>query len=127
MVFGNILNFLGLNSAQKWTKTVNFGYVPFPLKEIIRKIVHRLSFSNNRLPLVKILGESSPYLGEKGPRNPPKRSHFMDAASPQKHLKVYNLTTSNVALVKLTTIMYLHNKFNLAEGWGVTHGVRGPK
>ena len=34
LVFGNILCFLGVNWAQKWTKTVNFGYVPFPLKDI---------------------------------------------------------------------------------------------
>ena len=33
-VFGNILCFLGVNWAQKWTKTQNFGYVPFPLKDI---------------------------------------------------------------------------------------------
>ena len=35
LVFGNILCFLGVNWAQKWTKTVNFGYVPFPLKDRI--------------------------------------------------------------------------------------------
>ena len=33
-VFGNILRFAGVNWAQKWTKTVNFGYVRFPLKDI---------------------------------------------------------------------------------------------
>ena len=33
-VFSNILCFPGVNCAQKWTKTVNFGNVPFPLKEI---------------------------------------------------------------------------------------------
>ena len=33
-VFSNILCFPGVNWAQKWTKTVNFGYVPFPLKDI---------------------------------------------------------------------------------------------
>ena len=33
-VFGNILFFPGVNWAQKWTKTQNFGYVPFPLKDI---------------------------------------------------------------------------------------------
>ena len=33
-VFGNILIFRGVNWAQKWTKTQNFGYVPFPLKDI---------------------------------------------------------------------------------------------
>ena len=32
-VFSNILCFPGVNWAQKWTKTQNFGYVPFPLKE----------------------------------------------------------------------------------------------
>ena len=36
-VFGNILGFLGLNWAQKWTKTINFGYVLFPLKHLILK------------------------------------------------------------------------------------------
>ena len=33
-VFSNIWCFPGVNWAQKWTKTVNFGYVPFPLKDI---------------------------------------------------------------------------------------------
>ena len=46
----------------------------------------------------------------------------MDAASPQKHLKIYNLTTTNATLMKLTMIMYLHKKFNVAEDWGVIHG-----
>ena len=46
-------------------------------------------------------------------QKPPKSGHFMDAASPQKHLKIYNLTTANAALIKLTTIMYLHKIFNL--------------
>ena len=52
-----------------------------------------------------------------------KRGHFMDAASPRKHLKIYNLTVTNATLLKLTTIMYLHKTFNLAEDWGVTHRV----
>ena len=46
----------------------------------------------------------------------------MDAASPQKHLKIYNLTTTNIALMKLTVIMYLNKRFNVAKDWGVTHG-----
>ena len=33
-VSSNIFFFRGVNWAPKWTKTVNFGYVPFPLKEI---------------------------------------------------------------------------------------------
>ena len=53
--------------------------------------------------------------GEKAQKPPPKKGHFMDAASPRKHLKIYNLTTANATLMKLTTIMYLHKMFNLAE------------
>ena len=56
--------------------------------------------------------------GEKA-KKPPKRGHFMDAALPQNHLKIYNLTTANATLMKLTTIFYLNK--NLAEDWGVTH------
>ena len=37
LVFGIILGFLGVNWAKKWTKTVNFGYVPLPLKHLILK------------------------------------------------------------------------------------------
>ena len=35
--FGSILGFLGVKWAQKWTKTVNFGYVLFQLKHLILK------------------------------------------------------------------------------------------
>ena len=40
--FGNILCFPGVNWAQKWTNTQNFGYVPFPLKD---KILKQCSYS----------------------------------------------------------------------------------
>ena len=33
-VFGNIFCFPGVNWAKILTKTQNFGYVPFPLKDI---------------------------------------------------------------------------------------------
>ena len=36
-VFGNIMCFPGVNWTQIWTKTQNFGYVPFPLKDTILK------------------------------------------------------------------------------------------
>ena len=54
-------------------------------------------------------------------QKPLKRGHFMDAASPRKHFNICNLTITNATLMKLTTIMYLHKMFNLAEDWGVTH------
>ena len=33
-VFANIFCFAGVNWAQIWTKIQNFGYVPFPVKDI---------------------------------------------------------------------------------------------
>ena len=59
------------------------------------------------------------FVGERAQKSP-KNSHFMDAALPQKHLKLYNLTTTNAILMNLTAIMYLHKVFNLAKDWGVT-------
>ena len=57
--------------------------------------------------------------GERAQKSP-RSSHFMDAASPQKHLKLYNLTTTNATLINLTAIMYHHKVFNLAKDWGAT-------
>ena len=56
-------------------------------------------------------------------QNLPKMAHFMDAASPRKHWKIYNLTTTNAIKIKLTTISYLHivSHFHLAKDLGVTH------
>ena len=53
----------------------------------------------------------------------PQTGGFTDAASPQKHLKIYNLSATNVKLMKLIMSIYLHKKLNLAEDWGVTHRV----
>ena len=58
--------------------------------------------------------------GEERVQKPPKRDHFMDAATPQK-LKICDLTTTNAALMKLATIMYIHETFNLAETLEVNH------
>ena len=45
----------------------------------------------------------------------------MAAASPRKHLKIYNFRITNAILMKLTTIKYHHETFHLAENQGVTH------
>ena len=47
-------------------------------------------------------------------QKPPKMGHFMDAAPPRNNLKFYNLGTTNPTKMKLTTIMYLHEAFDLA-------------
>ena len=47
----------------------------------------------------------------------------MDTASLRKHLKIYNLTTTNAIKMKLATIVYLHETFHLVKFWGMAHGV----
>ena len=43
---------------------------------------------------------------------PPKKGHFMDAESVRKTLKNFSLSTTNVILMKLTRIIYLHKSVN---------------
>ena len=64
------------------------------------------------------------YLGKKGSRNPPKRAHFMAAASPQNNLKIYNFGTTNGMKMKLTTIMYLNETYHSEKNWGAPTGRR---
>ena len=71
LVFTNIFYFSGLNKAQKWTKTVNFGYVPLRKNSKFWKVLQILCLHNERIPLLKILAKSSLIWGERGP-NPPK-------------------------------------------------------
>ena len=63
------------------------------------------------LPLVRISAILEIFGGVRT-RKPPKKGHFVDAESVRKALKIFNLTTTNAILMKLTTIMYLHESVN---------------
>ena len=52
------------------------------------------------------------FCGERA-QNLLQMGHFMVAASPQNHLKFYNLRTTNPINMKLIAIMYLHETFHL--------------
>ena len=73
LVFGKILRFLGVNWAQKWTKTENFGYVPFVLKYLILKSCSHTVFVSWWTTSGPNFNKFELYLGEKGPRNLQKR------------------------------------------------------
>ena len=62
------------------------------------------------LPLVRISAILDYIWGSKGPNASQKRP--LDAESVRKTLKIFNLTTTNAILTKLTTIMYLHENVN---------------
>ena len=54
-------------------------------------------------------------------KKPPKSTQKWYFLLIGKHLKLNNLTTTNAILMKLTTLMYLHDTFHLAQNWGVTY------
>ena len=59
---------------------------------------------------------------------PPRSSQKLYFLLLRKHLKVYNLTTRNGIMMKLTSIMYLNDTFHLVKKLGRnTKGVRGRK
>ena len=64
------------------------------------------------LPLVNISVILDPYFGGVKIQNPPKKGYFVDAESVSKTLKIFNLPTTNLILLKLTTIMYLPESVN---------------
>ena len=54
-------------------------------------------------------------------KKPPRSSLRSNFQLLQKHLKIYNLATTNAILMKLTTMVYPYETFLLAKNWGVTH------
>ena len=44
-------------------------------------------------------------------QKPPKKGYFVDAESVRKTLEIFNLTTTNAIMMKLTAIMY-HESVN---------------
>ena len=62
-------------------------------------------------PLLRISETLDHNRGSKGPENS-QEGYFMDAETVRKTLKTFNLTTTNAILMKLTTIMYLHESVN---------------
>ena len=59
--------------------------------------------------------------GEVIAQKPPKSTQKCYFLLVRETLKIYNLTTTNAILMKLTTIMYLHETYYLAKNLGVTY------
>ena len=52
------------------------------------------------------------HIGGVRAQKPPKKDYFVDAESVSKTLEIFLLTTTNAILMKVTTIMYLHESVN---------------
>ena len=72
------------------------------------KIFETLFFYPWILP--QILARLTIFGGVRAQKNP-KMFQFMDAASPQKHSKIYKLATTNAIKMKLTTIVIFMRPF----------------
>ena len=63
------------------------------------------------LPLVRISAIFD-HIGRVRAQKPPKKGYFVDVELVRKTLEILNLTTTNAILMKLTTIVYLHESVN---------------
>ena len=52
-------------------------------------------------------------------QKPRNKRHFMHTELVRKNLKIFNLTTTNAILMKLSKIMYLYEIFNLTKSWTI--------
>ena len=59
----------------------------------------------------------------KDPKNPEKRPFHGCCINP----KIFDFTTTNAIMMKLTTDIYLSKVSHLAKSWGVSQGVGGHK
>ena len=106
----------GEGGGQSWTKTVKFGISRFRKNLNFLKILKFtlfLSLNNTSGENIIKIGQ---YLGELGPKKPPKGIVSWILNWCDKNVKLFNLTTGNSIPIKLTTIMYFHKTFNLAKG-----------
>ena len=72
LVFGIIFDFPGVNWAPKWAKTVSFGYVLFPRKDIILKDCSYAVFVLWCSTSGPYFSTIWPFLWKLWPQNPPK-------------------------------------------------------
>ena len=120
LVFGNIFAFPGINWVQNGPNHHFWICLISALTLNFERLFRGCLFLMKDYLWLKFQQTQAIFEGERAQKSP-KSSHFMDAASPRKHLKLYNLTTTNATLMNLTAIMYLHKVFNLAKDWGATH------
>ena len=102
------------NGVQERVKVLDLSH--FLKNSNLGKIIQTMFLSANILSLVKISSKLDHLWWMKGLRKPQK-GHFMGAEWVPKTWKVFNLTTTNTILMKLTKIFYLHSTFNW-RGWG---------
>ena len=94
-----------VNWTQKWPKPSTLDTSRLSLKHLILEYFSETVFLLWKTYLWLKFQQTQVVFGRERAQKPPKRGHFMDGASPRKHLKIYNLAAANATLMKLTTII----------------------
>ena len=105
VAFNQYFWFPAVNWVTKWTKNVKFGCILFEPKFTISKDSSNNVFFLSEDYLWSKYQQDRLIIGWVGPKTPPKRDHFMAAESIRKTLKMFNYTTKNAILMKLTTLV----------------------
>ena len=102
---------MGKGGGSKLDQTCLVLVRPFSIITRILQNIFQTNFWFARLlPMVRISAILDYIWGSKGPNTSQKRP--LDTEPVSKILKIFNLRTTNAMLVKLTTIMYLHESVN---------------
>ena len=94
-------------SDEKWKKDIDG--VGLSVTLIISDFCLMMDYLRPKFQQIRVI-----FWGERA-KKPPKRAHFMAAALLRNNLKIYNFGTINAILMKLTTIMYVHETFHLGK------------
>ena len=100
--------FKGRERSSKLGQKCELLVLLFSMKTwILQRNFQTVFFSATVLPLVTISAKLNHIWESKGPKTSQK-GYFMDAELVDKTLKIFNSTTTNAILMKITTIMYSH-------------------
>ena len=105
--------------GSKLHQTCKFGYLLFLKIWIFQNPLNTVCISLNTNS-GRNFGKIWQHLGELGPKKTQK-GQFHGCCIATKTFEIYNLTTTNAIRMKLSTIMYLHETFNLTKDWGISH------
>ena len=99
-------------SVKVGTKVLTLGPSLFHKSQILQKFFKScVCWLEYLLPLVRILVILD-HIGEIRAQKPPKRGYLVDVESVHKNLETFNLKTTNAILMRLTTIMRIHENVN---------------
>ena len=111
LFFSILANFRRKRGVNVGPKVLTLGSSLFHKSSNPSNIFQTVFLFTGRLSLLRISAILN-HIGGVRAQKRPRKGYFVDAESVHKTLGIFNLTTANAILMKLTTIMYLHESVN---------------